>query len=334
MKLTNELLQKIATDFVKEKSASDYGIKSIALMGSVLKGDAIVGNTADVDLLILESYGGQRREMIELTEDVHLDLTYYSIDDFQQTVELRAMPYKGYMIYGCKPLFDPEHLLDFVQAGVRGNFFAAENVMARVNALLGGARERWLKYQMTKHVPADLFAKFYFELIHDVLQSIVLYEEAPLGVRKLLVEFPRYAKKVGDVSLFGDVLGLLGVAGKDVTVLQNWVADWQTDYDAVQGLPKVDAQIDAVKKNYYLAAIEEQLASDVPFSAAWTLLSTWVDVATFGEQRGMNDFRWQAAAEELGFMEAQFGEKMKAMDGFLDKVEAIFADWKSQNGFV
>lgn len=334
MKLTNELLQKIAADFVKEKSSSDYGVKSIALLGSVLKGDAIVGNTADVDLLVLESYGSYRREMIELTEDVHIDLTYYPIDDFQQTVELRTMPYKGYLIYGCKPVYDPEHVLDFVQAGVRGNFFAAENVMTRVESLLSGARDRWLKYQMTKNVPADEFVKFYFGLIHDVMQSVILYEEGPVGVRNLLVAFPNFAKKAGDVSLFADVLGVLGVAGVDVEQLKAWVEDWKADYDAVQELPKVDADIDAVKKNYYLAAIEAQLESDVPFSAAWTMLATWVNVITFGEQRGMSNFKWDAVADQLGFGEAGFGDKMKAMDAFLDKVELIFADWKSKNGFA
>ena len=333
MKLTNDLLQKIALDFVKEKAANDYAVKAVGLFGSVLKEDAIVRNSADVDLMIWESYGSQRREIVELTEDVHLDIEYFSVDDFQQTVELRSMPYKGYLVYGCKPLHDPDHVLDFVQAGVRGNFFETENVMARVDTLLSGARDRWLKYQMTHNVSAELFAQFYFEMLHDVLQSVVLYEDQPLGVRRMLIEFPDYAKKAGDVSLFADVLGLLGVAGMDLTILRNWLNDWSEDYDAVQSLPTINPSIDAIKKNYYFKSMEDQLDSDVPLTAAWTMLFTWVEMATFAEQRGFDGLHWGEVAKTLGFVESEFGIKMKAMDAFLDKVEAIFVTWKSANGF-
>lgn len=332
MKLTNELLNKVALDFVKEKAENDYSIKSIALFGSLLKEDAIIQNSADIDLFVLESYGAYRREIVELTEDIHLDIEYAPLEDFQQTVGLRKMPYKGYLIYGCKPLYDPEHVLDFVQAGVRGNFFAPENVFARVNTLLGGVRDQWLKYQMTKHVREEEFAKFFIGLIHDTLQSIVLFEEQPLGTRRMLVDFPTFAKKAGDASLFADVLKLLGVAGMSVEDLRAWIEDWSFDFDSIQDLPKVEANIAAAKKNYYLRAIEEQLDSDVPFAAAWPLLVTWVDVYTYGEMRARKDFKWEATAKKLGFVEDNFANKMKEFDVFLDKVEEIFSNWKNENG--
>ncbi|NJN44708.1 MAG: hypothetical protein HC806_08325 [Anaerolineae bacterium] len=126
MRITRQTLQKIAEDTVAQRVQANRNLLAVYLTGSVSQElDPVLGGTADIDLVFIHEYEPPTdREIIRLTEDVHLDILHHTRQDYNQVRDFRVHPLMGPVIYGCQILHDPRHFLDFAQASVPRSFFS------------------------------------------------------------------------------------------------------------------------------------------------------------------------------------------------------------------
>ena len=178
MRITLETLLKIAKDTANDRARSDRSLLAIYLQGSLLGGQPLLGNSADIDLYLVHNDAvAIEREIIRLTDEVHLDIAHHASALYRQPRKLRLHAWLGPNLYGCKILYDPQHFLDFSQASVRGQFFHPDNVLGRVRPLVEHARQIWTAFHETESVLGA----------EDVLRYLRALEHAANAVAGLAV---------------------------------------------------------------------------------------------------------------------------------------------------
>ena len=91
MRLTREALLKIARDTAAQKVRISRRILCIYLTGSLLTPDPFLGGTTDIDLIFIhDSEPIQPREIVRLTDEIHLDIGHYDQAVFHQPRHLRG----------------------------------------------------------------------------------------------------------------------------------------------------------------------------------------------------------------------------------------------------
>lgn len=120
MRVTRELLIRIAKETAQERAYNDPEIIAAYLTGSLLNVEPMLGGTADIDIvLVSKNTPTKPREFVKLTPDFHLDISRRGKDEFKNPRELRGDPWLGYEMYDPMLLYEREKFFDFVQASLR-----------------------------------------------------------------------------------------------------------------------------------------------------------------------------------------------------------------------
>jgi len=111
MQLTPEVLQQFAETTVNKLVQVDPSIIAAYLCGSALLQESpLLGGTTDIDVVLIHSTKPPAaREILRLTEEVHLDILHHLQDDYRQGRELRVHPWMGPTLNNAKPIYDPRH---------------------------------------------------------------------------------------------------------------------------------------------------------------------------------------------------------------------------------
>jgi hypothetical protein len=332
MRITREMLLKVAQETVAQRSREDLRLLSVYLHGSVLNDEPLLGGTADVDLFFVHDDGVKiEREIVKVTDEIHLDIAHYSRKSYLQTRELRLHPWLGPTIYGCKILYDPQHFMDFVQASVRGQFYRSDHVLDRVRPQIEQARKMWLSFvQVPSTFDTDIVG-FYLRAVGLAANSIAGLTGSPLTERRFLLKFADQARALNQPGLYVGLLGLLGGPTVDTDTLRSWLPTWQS---AIEAIPEENRPVALRRERwlYYLRAFETTLDSDRPLAILWPLLNTWVRAVRLLPATSRPVTAWQAAAQHLGLMGPGFLELLSSFDGYLDRVEEAVEHWASANG--
>ena len=94
-----------------------------------------------MDLVLIHEYEPAiPREIVPLSDEVHLDISHHAKRLYKQPRELRVDPWLGPSM--CEPVFlhDPNHFFEWAQASVRGQFHRPDYMLARGAAFLERAR--------------------------------------------------------------------------------------------------------------------------------------------------------------------------------------------------
>lgn len=330
MRINRETLLKLARETVAQRTYKDRSIIAIYLSGSLLEDEYLLGGAGDVDLTFIHIDRVEpEREIVRLTDEVHLDIAHHAQKDYLQTRRLRMHPWLGPTIFYCQTLYDPQHMMDFTQASVRGQFDRPEYVLERANNQASHARQIWSK--LAQEIPPSEVSAMdvYLQAVEYVVNAIAVLSGAPLTERRLLKDFQNRAEAINKSGLYAGLLGLLGgkaVNGEDI---RSWLPDWDETY---MGLPESSrpARLHSARRLYYRKAIETMLDKEEPRHALWPLLHTW----TKAMQITKNDPspQWQNVCQKLGFMGEGYSEKVEALDAYLDMVEETLDDWGRANG--
>jgi hypothetical protein len=336
MRITRELLHRIAEDTVGEHAEKDPTIIAAYLHGTVLEGeDPVLGGAADIDLVFIHEKYDQEREIIRMTEDVHLDIEHHSKEMYQPAKELRTRPWLGNTMFSCKALYDPEHFIDFTQAGVRGLFFHYENVLARAEELMNRARATWLYFhnRQTAFGPDQVMA--YLQALEDAANAVASLFGPPLGGRRFLSHFRDLTEHISRPEMYPKLIQLLSgdevqVWQRNVEEIKTWMFEWQDDLKRLNQGYSVPAVLNIHRLAYYMRAYEAMLGSDQPETALWPMLHTWtLMVQTMPSQSG----GWQVVCERTGLMGEGFQAHLDGLDDFLDKVEVLVENWEPDGGY-
>jgi hypothetical protein len=334
MRITRQILLKIAEDTVAQRLQTNRNLLAVYLTGSVARDvDPVLGGTADIDLVFLHEYDPPaNREIIRLTEDIHLDILHHTRREYSQVRELRVHPQMGPVIYGCQILHDPRHFLDFTQASVRAHFLRADNVLQRSRTQLESARRVWFSFQFYDAQPGLGEVRRYLDAVNDAAGAIATVGGGLLFERRYLSDFFEYANQLGRPGLYAGLLGLLGTVSISVEDLKTWLSDWELAYSAVGRQENYPQSLHPYRLNYYKRAIMSLLESDRSMDAVWPLTSTWLEIVENLPKNSDCQQIWENAFLQLGLLGNGFQERIQALDAYLDLIDETLESWGASQG--
>jgi len=332
MRITSELLFKLANDHVAQRSKADRDIIAVYLQGSLLRENLTIGGTTDIDLFFLHADEiREEREFIRITDEIHIDISHHPVSLYRRPKELRSHPWLGPAIEGCKILYDPQHFLDFTQASVRGQFYRSDHVLNRARPQVEHARQIWLAFHAEKTLGSPHEILTYLQALGYSANAVASLSGSPLTERRFLIDFPERAAAVKHAGLYAGLSGLLGAPLVDAPKLRSWLPGWQSAYDAAAQTHLIQ-RIHPTRLKYYLDAFESMLEGERFQVVLWPLWHTWTQMIDALPQQPTNLQAWQAAAESLGMLGHAFQERLSALDAFLDLIDETLETWAKENG--
>ncbi|OGO37266.1 MAG: hypothetical protein A2W35_00280 [Chloroflexi bacterium RBG_16_57_11] len=281
MRITREMMLKVASDTVARQSRASRGLLAAYLCGSLLEEDYLLGGTGDIDLVYIYTAPVEApREIISLTDEVHLDIAHYYQGDFRDTRSLREHAWLGPALITCRILYDPQHFMDFTQASVRGQFDRSDHIYKRASQQLDQARSIWLHYQTSRVHPGPEDVLAYLQALGYAANAVASISGKPLTDRRFLLQFPGRAEAFGKPGLHAGLLGLLGYPNLPEGTWSEWLPQWRSAYQAIPAA-QASPRLHPARLAYYLSAFTSLGAGPQPETALWPLLRTWTMAAGY-----------------------------------------------------
>lgn len=328
MRITRDILLKLAQDFTQKRLVPDRNVNAAFLVGSVRPEDAPLPSVLDIDLLVI--YNGEpprTREIVKLSNEIHLDVSYENARDYAQPRELRGDPWRGWMMWDPHLLHQKGRFFEYTQSIVRAQFDDPENVLKRCRAFSGPAREAW------NEMIFDPQAASPFKILAaagNAANALATLAGPPLPERSLFFGFPARAETLGLPEMTGKLLQVI-TTSLDVNLIRHSLPQWEACFLAAAQAP-LDLRIHLARLGYYKAAIESQLEGEMPAAAFWPLLHTWALSIQGGMTPPEGEAAWQGFLGQIGLDSAGAGERVEALDAFLDTVEETFERVSVESG--
>lgn len=333
MRVNRATLLKIANDTTKRSARKDRSIFGVYLCGSLLGDRYLIGGTTDIDLTFIHSGPVEKpREIIRLTDEIHLDIAHYDQKLFRDPRQLRVDPWLGPTIFDCQVLYDPQHFVDFTQASVRGQFHRADYVLERSRKGVDAARKIWFAfYRDVPDEPSAVDILEYLNALKFAVNCIASLGGAPLTDRGLAVNFADRSAALGYPGLHPGLLGLLGAPQVSPDQLSGWIGEWEQAYEA-QAVESGLCNLHLHRLHYYRQAIESLITHQNPENALWPLFYTWTQTITQLPEGTNHQEPWNRTGQKLELLGAEFADRVTALDAFLDSVEEILENYARANG--
>jgi hypothetical protein len=321
MRITRDNLLRIARETVQQRAVSDPQLVAAYLIGSLLSPDPFLGNTTDIDLVLVHEQAPKvSREIVPLAAEIHLDILHKARKDFDKPKEFRVHPTLGPELYNPMWLYETKHFLEFVQAALRTKFNDPANMLARARKNNQDARQAWREMQAHAAAGPEGLVPYLQSLFHAG-NAIAVLNGNPLTERRFLLEFPKRAEAAGNTDLSAALFGLLGATNVDADAVRASLPEWEKSFLDAASRSKVHESIAAPRLGYYKNAIEALLAGEVPLSALWPFLHTWtLSTVVLPLPKQM---AWSAFCETLGLTSDLLEERIEGLDHFLDTVDEI-----------
>lgn len=332
MRLTRDILLKIARDTAQQRVKISRRIICIYLTGSTLSQTPLLGGTTDIDLVIVhDSEPSQQREIVRLSDDVHLDISHYPQSMFHQPRHLRADPWLGPFLY-AKPLVlhDTQHWFDYAQAATGAQFFQPENILARSAALAQLARQGWMRLQLDSDMAHPRRVYQFLQVLENAGNALVSLGGEPLTERRFFLQLAQRLQSLNQLPLLGGLVHLL--AAEEASwqeQWQTWLPGWQADFHAAQ--PNTLPRLQPARWRYYESAATA-LWEENPVASLWPMLRSWALAVSHLPEGTQAHTAWQSALRSLQLDPQQFEEKTSTLDHYLDQVEEALDQWASANG--
>jgi hypothetical protein len=335
MRVTRDTLLKVARDTAAQRVKVSRRLVCIYLTGSVLGDDALLGGSTDIDLIIVhDSEPVQEREVVRLSEDIHLDIGHYAQSVFQHPRQLRTDPWLGPFIYS-KPLVlhDTQHWFDYIQAATGAQFNQPDYVSQRGQTLAQLARQAWMNMQFNDagNHPQNIYT--YLKALENAGNAIASLTGDPLPERRFMLKFPQRALAIDKPDLSTHLIAMLMDPALQVDAHWNeWLPAWKDTFLAAgkHGSP-APARLHSSRFNYYERAVST-LFSDHPAAALWMMLRTWTEAVLHLPPDSPQMTAWVSFCDQLKLDEASFENRLAGLDAYLDSVEEALDEWAANNG--
>lgn len=334
MRITQELLHKIAHDTIKSRKRSEPDLLAAYLIGSVLTEEPLLGGTTDIDLVLVHKYQVTiERETLPVTREISLDILHKRKEDFDHHRKLRQDPWLGYpLTYNHILLTDTDHWLEFIQAGVTADFHRPDNVLARVRGMLDSAREEWFKLTGDAFPDHLSWLQQYLIVLALAANSIAGLISPPLTTRRFLLSFAESTETLGVPKMLAGLHGLLGITNAIENNLPKWLEAFHSDLSSLPDNPATPILLRPCRHAYYLDVVKAMVESGEGKAALWPLLETWVaSRKSTPDPEGQLDL-WTDCLQTLQLTEEHQQQKTEALDSYLDTIEQILEDWTNLYG--
>jgi len=334
MRITRDIMLKLARQAVEKKVRSDPTLFCIYLTGSLLRGEAMLGGTADIDLVFIHDRPQSiAREVEAVTEDISLDIAHYSVSDFQQPRALRNDPWLGsFLCQGPLVLHDKRHWFEYTQASVCAQFNHAEYVHRRAQSLAEQARAHWMDLH-TANLEGAPELMSYLRALEKAANAIACLNGVPLSERRLFLDFPKRVEALGRPELVPQLSELLMNQSITLDEWESWGQSFTEAHATLARLKTCPPRLAALRLPYYVKAMNA-LVDDEPVSAMWILLRTWTLTLTCLNPEYRGKKVWDEACSVLQLDPEHLPERVEDLDAFLDHIEELLDLYARRNGVV
>jgi hypothetical protein len=334
MRITRDLLHKFAREHVKKRQRSDLDLLAAYLTGSLLEEEPLLGGSTDIDLVLVHKFQTPTpREAIPWTPEVSLDVYHTVQDAYDQHKQLRHDPWLGYpLTRNHILLFDTNHWLEFIQAGVSAQFQRPDNVLTRAAGFSGVAREGW--FALAANSPRDslTWLNQFLTVLSQGAQAVAALNGPPLTTRRFLLTLSEQTEILGVPQIYAGVAGLLGAATPDQTAIAAWREALEKDLSSLAETTLPPVHLASCRHAYYLNAILALAEGGYPAHAVWPLLRVWLDVRLALAAESSPDTVWEDCLAALNLHPEMHEKKTEALDAFLDTVEITLETWADAYG--
>jgi hypothetical protein len=332
MRITRDTLLKIARDTAAQRVRTHRRLICVYLTGSLLTDEPLLGGTGDIDLICVhDSEPLQRREIVRLVDEVHLDIGHFSQADFSQPRHLRQEPWIGPTITSHPILLhDAAHWFDFTQAAVTAQFNNPDNTLARARALSEAARQSWLALRLSSEVTSGQ-VWHYLRALENAGNAFASLSGTPLTERRFWLGLAERAETLGRDTLATELVGLLLPQPLSAADWQAWQAPWQAAFTAAGESTDCPPRLQPARWPYYAHAAAA-LFESTPTVSVWLALRTWTQAAALLPTDHPSLADWRGVLGSLGFDHAGFSARLDAFDAYLDRLEETLDEWGEANG--
>lgn len=333
MRITRDLLHKLARENAEKIVRRNRGLICIYLTGSLLEDEPLLGGTTDIDLIVVHnSQPAYPREIVRLSDEVHLDIANLPVNDFYQPRNLRSDPWLGtFLCANPVVLYDTQHWFEFTQASAGAQFDQPENVVVRARKLAAAARQIWVDLLNEKSLDQPRQVLSYLSAIEQAANAVAVLTGSPLTERRFLLHFPQRAEAAGRPGLAADLIELIVPPDFDPQEIAAWLPAWKADLASASQTEGVQPRLLPPRLPYYTRAAEA-LFEDAPYPALWLVLRTWTQAVMTLPASADSASSWQAACKQLALDQEHFDRRYSGLDGFLDSVEEILDDYAARYG--
>jgi len=334
MRITRDLLLKLAREAVKQHAGTNRSIIAAFLLGSVRPetGDPFLGGTTDVDLLfICEDMTQPRREAVKLNNEVSLDLHFEGISEYEPARKLRTDAWRAHILYDPLMLYETRHFFEYSQAILRAGFNDPANRLGRMRQFANHARSLWMDLQLGSDVPIAGDMLKYLRAVNHAAQAVAAFGGPPLTERRLLLDLPERGAACGRPELTGEIFALLGAERFDAAAARTWLPDWELAVGIAIDR-KADPRLHPARLLYYSKGIEALLSGERPAAALWPLLHTWTLASAVMSEARQPAKSWLLALESLGMLGPGYADQLGRLDQCLDRLEELMEENAAANG--
>ncbi len=323
MRITRQKLVELARGEAERRGTAE-GVVAVYGIGSLARGDPLLGGAADIDLVVIhQDTPPLRREVVPLSEEVHLDIAHHARHAYEKPRQLRVHPWYGPAI--CEPLFlyDPRHFFEWVQAGVRGQFFRAESRLARAAAFLRAARQR-----RATLAQADPWVRAFAKAALEAANAAASLTGFPAAGRAMALALRQRLLDLGRPDLYAGFLSLLGAQNLDGWQAPEWISAWGRAFDAAR--TAADPVLHLGRRLYFLRAFQSLAEAGEVEALVWPLVSTWSRAVA--NLRGSPPAAehapaWESFLQTLGLGAEHRAQRETELETYLDEVEALLQTW-------
>lgn len=334
MRLTRETLIKTARETAIQRAKISRRIICVYLTGSVLDESPLLGGTTDIDLIMIhDSEPLQPREIVRLTDEVHLDIGHYDQALFHQPRRLRTDPWLGPFIYKKQMvLYDTQHWFDFIQAATGAQFLQADYVLQRASKLFQAARQQWMDLELSSTQSHAQKVRWYLNTIDNAGNALASLTGEPISERRFFLHLPQRLQHLNQPELTAMLVHLL--APGTTQWAENWpnmLRSWKEAFLAACKADGAPAHIQPCRLSYYERAIAAMWEENLT-AALWLMLRTWADALNALGEDTPHIPEWRSGMQTLHLDEASFSTRLEEMDKALDSIEEKIEDWANTNG--
>ena len=329
MRVSRELLIDLARREAERRGA-ESDVLSGYLVGSVAKGEPQFGDNADIDLVLIHKGSPQtEREIMRLSQQVHLDIAHHGQDLYLKPSALRVHPWLGPSL--CEPIFlyDPEHFLEWAQAGARGQYYRADHTHTRARAFLDRAR------QSSSLLPvSSRWERTYFRAVLEAANAVACLTGFPVAGRRLSLQLNNAAQNLEYPEFYGSFLQLLGSDSLQDWSIPETLSAWARTFDEASDISS-DPLLSHCRRDYYLNAFQVLAEMGEAKAILWPLITTWeqaLHALNPIENPEQHHAEWIRLLDNLGLSAERRSARMDGLEQYLVRNEAFIEEWAERSG--
>ena len=333
MRITRDLLLNTARDTVKRQTFGGHDLICVYLTGSLIYDQPLLGGVTDIDLIYVHSGEAPcSREIIPITDDIHLDIAHFSQTAFSQPKKMRTDAWLGSFL--CRDpmvLYDTQHWFEYTQAGVAASFYQPINVIQRVKFFSNQARSAWLSMQADQSDLTPTRMLEYLKTLRNAANAIACLTSVPLTDRRFLIDLPQRAQSLQMPGLAGGLIDLILPVDPIEPDWETWLMSWKASYTALLKKKEIPIGLINGRFPYYEKAIVELSGSNQQ-AALWIMLWTWTWISSLLPVDCLENTAFNNFCAILALDRSNFSNRIDGLDTYLDTIEEVIDNWSYQNG--